>query len=171
MAAARSIRRGERGFTLVEMLAVIFIIGLASAIVVLTMPPPEGPVEEAAERFVMLSQRAADEAIVSGNVVGIRIDERGYEFARYRGGAWIALPGFQGDDWPLGATVDLQSEAMSQERRMVERQPGEEPLPPLVTFDPTGAATPFTLRLEDHQRRFVITSDPGANFTLERGDV
>lgn len=171
MGAARFIRRGERGFTLVEMLAVIFVIGLASALVVLTMPPPEGPVEKAAERFAMLSQRAADEAIVTGDVVGLRIDERGYEFARYRGGAWIALPGFEGDDWPLGATVALESEALSQARRMAEREPDDEPLPPLVTFDPTGGATPFTLRLEDHQRRFVITGDAGARLTLERGDV
>ena len=158
----------EAGFTLVEMMAVLVIVGLASALVVLTLPAPESDAEKSAERFAALVQRAAEEAVISGNVVGVRVDGAGYDFQRWRGGAWIAMPGFRAVQWPSGVIVNVSSDALSAERLEVL---DEEDAPPLIRFDSTGGSTPFRVQISRGQQRFVFEGDGGGGFMLERSDA
>ena len=64
----------ESGFTLVELLVVLVIIGLAAAAVVLAIPDPEGSLQTEAERFAARAKAARDLAIVESRPALLRID-------------------------------------------------------------------------------------------------
>src|SRR4051812_10272559 len=80
----------RNGFTLVELMVVLVILGLATAAVVLSMPEQGGSVEAEAERFAARAKAARDEAIVQSRPVALTVDDGGYGFAQRRGGEWQA---------------------------------------------------------------------------------
>ncbi|MCA3254012.1 MAG: prepilin-type N-terminal cleavage/methylation domain-containing protein, partial [Alphaproteobacteria bacterium] len=73
-------RRGETGFTLVELLVVVLLIGLAAGTAVLALPDARDRVGDEAESLAARLVAARDLAIVSGRDTAVRIDGLGYRF-------------------------------------------------------------------------------------------
>jgi general secretion pathway protein H len=72
---------GAAAFTLVEMLVVLAIIGIAAGVVSLSVQPSEQRlVVEEGERLAVLFRLAQDEARVSGRPVSWQADTQGYRF-------------------------------------------------------------------------------------------
>ena len=89
-AGARS-RACERGFSLIELLVVIVIIGLLSTVVVVTMTDPRGRITGDADKFAGRVRAARDSAIVSGRPMALWVSQTGYGFERREQGEWRAL--------------------------------------------------------------------------------
>jgi general secretion pathway protein H len=81
----------ERGFTLIELMVVLLIIGLTAGAVLLSIPDPRGRLSDEAERFAARTVAARDLAIIEGRPVAVRVTARGYAFDRRQGGAWVPL--------------------------------------------------------------------------------
>lgn len=65
----------ERGFTLLEIMLVIFLIGLASAGVVQTFATAsEPPAKKAAQDFLTRFAQFKDRAVIEGQTLGVLID-------------------------------------------------------------------------------------------------
>ncbi len=65
----------ERGFTLLEIMLVIFLIGLASAGVVQTFATAsEPPAKKAAQDFLTRYAQFKDRAVIEGKTLGVLID-------------------------------------------------------------------------------------------------
>lgn len=124
--------RAEGGFTLIELMVVITIIGLASAVAVLAMPDPRGRLFDEATTFAARTRAAHDSAIIQARPVSVWVSPGGYGFDERTGGRWqpIAETPLRVARWGADVRPSLA----------VERQ--------RVVFDTTGLAdTTLDLRL------------------------
>jgi len=135
----------EAGFTLVELMVVLVIIGLLGAAVVMTAPDGRGEVRREAEAFAVRLQRAREEALLTNRAVEVQVDGEGYGFRTLRRGEWQELTEepFEAHRWEDGVTAALTA---------LDGREG-------VRFDPTGAAEPAQVTVSRAEQRMRVAVD------------
>lgn len=149
--------QSQAGFTLVEVMTVVFIIGLTSSLVILTMPERPSASERAADAFARDVRQASDRAILTGRVQGIDLVEDGYRFVEWRGDGWERVPQ-RGRRDRTEVNLTLRGDG----RRFDEA----EDLPELL-FDPTGVNDPVELDFRIGSERYVILIAPDGEVSRE----
>ena len=140
---SREPARTTGGFTLIELMVVITVIGLASAAAVLAMPDTRGRLTDEAARFAARARSAHDAAIVESRPVSLWVTETGYGFDQWRGGRWSPMePPLGVEQWRPGTAAA----GLVRER---------------VTFDTTGLADrPLTITLTREGARTDVVIEP-----------
>jgi type II secretory pathway pseudopilin PulG len=77
----------------VEILVALFIMALASAMVVMAMPARPDALDAEADHFADTLQRVLDQSITRGQAHGIRVEETSYTVYARVGGRWVSAPG------------------------------------------------------------------------------
>lgn len=129
-------RTSEQGFTLVELMVVLVIIGLAATAVMLAMPETGGSVQAEAERFAARAKAARDSAIVEARPVALAVDGAGYGVARRTAGEWRPV---SRQEWADGTEIELRGTLAGGTR-----------------FDSTGLAEPMRLTLRRRGRAVAV---------------
>lgn len=97
----------QQGFTLIEVLLVVLLIGIVSGIVLLAASPSDSSrlVASETERLAQVLSLAADEAVNDNQQLGLMLDEKGYSFVSFDEKTRQWLP----DDNPVFAPYELPS--------------------------------------------------------------
>jgi general secretion pathway protein H len=141
-------KRKVRGFTLVELMVVIVIVGLAASVVVLTIPEASGSLAGEAETFAARAKAARDGAILEARPAAIRVGPAGYDVLRRLDGEWRAEPA---REWTEGTAVALTGGSDGS-----------------IRFDATGLAGPAILTLRRGERQIAVQIEADGSVTVRR---
>lgn len=150
--------RRERGFTLLELLVVLSIIGILATIVVVSFVGSDhhSIVRNEADRMIRTLELARKESMLRNELWGVLIEDDTYEFVYYD---------FDQTQWlPLGRKPYVE-ESLERNLELVFNTPeevanetsGEEGEVPEIVIEPTGEITPFQIDIR-HIDSLVTTS-------------
>lgn len=147
----------EAGFTLIEILSVLVVISLISALVILSIPTPKTSLDKQAELMVGTFNKMAQESIITGRVSAVGLDRDGYALFEFADDEWQEIIS---DDWDdnyrlkykrAGADLDLPKE-----------------MQPSILFQPTGLSTPFELSLSDKDMAYTLLGEGNGRVVLRK---
>jgi len=153
--------RGEGGFTLIELMVVVFIIGFMSTLVLVSLPPRAPQSERHAEALARAFHLAGREAILSGEPVAWSLRQPGaHRFERYRQGEWrdagMPVRGLETQSGLSSLAVSvMQDTRESGALRVARPETGDREgrADPVfqrqAIFSPVGEATPVTVEIVD----------------------
>ncbi|QFU24929.1 type II secretion system minor pseudopilin GspH [Shewanella eurypsychrophilus] len=83
----------QKGFTLMEVLLVVLLMGLAASAVTMTMTGADSKkaLERTALQFMSATEMVLDETVLSGHFIGVVVDDTSYKFVYYDEGKWKPL--------------------------------------------------------------------------------
>ncbi len=148
------------GFTLLEILAVLVVIGIMLGVATINAAPSERQVlQEEARRIALLMQLARDEALVRSAQVAFEADEQAYRFLIRQNGEWRPFP------------VDEQLRERTFKQAPIRLNIVPQSLEPnrlriIFGREPIDKAFALTLYVGDKSST-VIRADGVGNFTVE----
>lgn len=155
----------RNGFTLVELMVVVSLIGLMSTLVVLAIPDGRPRLTAEAERFGARLVRAREEAVLTNRAVEVEVTAEGYAFRARRRGEWRPLEGpFEAVAWSPGTSAILASaDSAGADAAIADGTVA----PARVAFDSTGFAAPASLTLSRDGERIRVEIDGAGEVRID----
>ena len=149
--------RGARsqGFTLIEIIAVIVIIGLMASIIAVSMNNRGGAsaTRTEAQLFLQAVDFVSEQSVLNGEIMGMFVEFKDsedssakqwcYHWQRFRDGEWRDLPEDTLSEHCL--PEDMQWD-MSIEGHLFAYEPELEIQPPALVWSPSGESTPIEMK-------------------------
>ena len=123
----------DSGFTLIEMLVVLTILGIAAGAILLTAPDSRQGLIRESERFALALLHAKEEAVLTNRIIEVRITQQGYDFGATSRG--LRRPLAQRPFGPVAWDEDTTAIVGEGDERS------------RILFDSTGIATPAAVDL------------------------
>lgn len=180
--------RSARGFTLVELLVVLVIIGSLVGLAVLStgIAGPSRELKNEAERLAGLIGVLVEEAVLDNSEYGLRLERGGYQVLRYdeqkglwnplgkaahRLPAWAQLSfELEGDALQLAAAQSNDSDAAEGDEKDDEDKDAA-PVQPQLLILSSGELSPFRLELKDTHKNGLRLQMSSDGFRLPRVEV
>ncbi|MHB1098495.1 MAG: GspH/FimT family pseudopilin [Burkholderiales bacterium] len=144
--------RGQIGFTLIEILVVLLLMGIVSALVVANIAPDNtGKLRIESEKLALLLEQAAEEAHTGQKELGWSTEGAGYAFwQRQEDGEWIRID--EGIYRPRNLPDEMRIEDITVNQNRIA--PGAR-----LVFEPSGINQPFEMILAERQEKARLSSD------------
>lgn len=157
----------ESGFSLIEIMVALFIVGLTTSFVILSLPRGADPFETSRETFQRQLDAARDVSMTSGETFGILVRNNKSSMLVYRRGEWEPAAEF-GELAVLDVAGTTSFEILSARKEFKNTLKIDEekdaPLKPQIWFDAAGISTAQSVRLVGKTRSY--------RFDIQRnGDV
>lgn len=175
MMRAHGKRLSASGFTLLEVLMVVLVVGILSTVVMLGLNPggPERHLNDEAERLASLLSLASSEAVMQNREYGLQLDMHGYRFlcmdtASQR---WSQCTGdglFKAHELPDGVEIRVLTASRMQLPEASGSQKQDPESPEVVDLQPdmlllsSGEASPGELELrvvDEPSQRIMVKLD------------
>lgn len=135
----------EAGFTLVELMIVLVILGLMASVVMLSFPGGGDDLERDAQQFAARTAALRDNAILQSRPMAVQVTPSGYSFLERRKGGWTVMEDkpFRSANWSGGVAAAVGESG-----------------PMLISFESTGLPSDqaeLRLSYEGLSRSIVIT--------------
>lgn len=143
-------RAARAGFTLVELMIVLTIMGLLAAAVILTLPDGKVTLAQESARFAARLLRAREESLLVNRQVRVSVSSSDYRFDIRDGRDWRAL-----DKAPFVTTAWV-------EETRVSGLDGEH----VVVFEPTGQASGAEFTMGRGDAGYVVSVDVAGNVAV-----
>ena len=144
-----------RGFTLIEILVVLFIVSIMTGIAVVNLPrfTQTGGFDTEADRLKVVLEMLRDEALVQANEYGFKPETNGYQFFIYDDlqQNWVLLEERPFSERELQGEVQLSLTVEGDELKIDEQ--GE--APPVLILS-SGEITPFELEIQSKIDRELV---------------
>lgn len=139
--------RSDAGLSLIEIMVALFIVGLASSFVVLSLPRSPTPLIEVRGTLDRLLNSQRTEAILGGAPRGLLLEENEVRVLVFDRGLWRAPTGLR--DTPVFALHPDTEVVLEGDDEPVFQttQDDDAPVVPDIWFDPSGFATEASLEL------------------------
>lgn len=187
----------QHGFTLLEIMLVLLLMGMLSVGVVMTLPNnliSEENVNWQAQRFTTLLQFAEDEALISGTELGLYFHENSYQFVFYnhKNKKWLPVINKQiteqiempktleisyqlsGSVWDEITSEDQDNFIDDQDLLDLDGDKMLRSLAPQVYIMSSGEVTPFTLQfseVEDTSQAQSVTVSVSMNGAITSSEL
>lgn len=183
-----ALSRIPRGFTLVEILVVIVIVGIMAGLAVISIGGnPQRELQQEARRLQLVLRTAGDEALLTGKEYGLIADRHSYQILQFdqSGRQWVAgdnkifssyrLPEYIALNLSLeGEAVDLAkimspADREQQDDNTTDEAEEAQQAPALIFFS-SGEATPFAVEIGRDGSRSVyrLSSDGVQDVQIEQ---
>jgi general secretion pathway protein H len=146
-------RRASGGFTLLELLAVVVIIGIVLSAVILSISDPRSKqLTFATEQLQALTQLAQEQALFNSEEIGIQFWASGYQFLRRDQQQWLPISdntALRARELPEDLSLALYLEGLRVQLPSTLSGGKAAAAGPQVFLFPSGEITPFEVRVED----------------------
>ena len=148
-------RLASAGFTLIEVMVVVLIIGITVSMAMLSIGSGELPVQTEARRLQVLLGLVREESILQGRNLGLRFKADGYQFFALSGEHWLPLEEdsmLRPREMPSDLRLELEAEGEKFEffpadDDKKEDKDAKQDDAPQVYFLSSGEVSPFNLVL------------------------
>ncbi|WP_417762331.1 type II secretion system minor pseudopilin GspH [Shewanella sp.] len=163
-------RMRQQGFTLLEVMLVVLLMGLMAAAVTLSMGNggQQQALSREVQRFMATTEALQDEAVLSGGFYGIVVDKQKYHYVMLKDDKWQPIEQdnlLAERELPVGIETDLEVEGLPLEQDEGQQSWFDEPFidddaqkkkfpEPQIMLLPSGEMTGFKLR-------FITLDDNG----------
>lgn len=166
-------RRLSNGFTLIEMLVVLVIVGIVVTMIGVNLAPdPRQALETEAQRLALLLQQARDEAMTSGTRIAFSAEKQEYRF-------WQAptrvpeKPGEAARTWQPHPDQELYKPrtlagSIRVDELSINQQPVDKQLQKII-FTPSGMMLPFRVTLSDGPLRIAVSGNAIGEIEVDKG--
>lgn len=152
----RNFRNNYSGFTLLELMVVVLIIGIILAAIGLAATPnPRTKLRNEAARLATVMQTAQEEAILQGKLFAMTVGDNGYAFYKYSGNSMDAI---------IEDEI-LRPHELPENIRITEANvdgPKDDKKVWVLIF-PTGELTAFGITFSDEEYHWSVQGDFGGN--------
>ena len=155
--------RGARGFTLVEVMVVMVIIGITLGLVSLNaIPSPRQDLQKEAQRIALLLQLARDEAIVRNRLIAFEANSERYRFLVRNETRWDQVVN---DD--LLRERDFKNAPITLRLDPPAETGGTNTATMRITFGREPVDRPFVLTLSNGEDQVAVRADGVGHFVVE----